>query len=132
MYITPLYAALLSLLFVILSVRTLRLRRALRIGIGDQGDQRMLRSMRVHSNFSEYAPLTLLLTFMLELQGTSSVIIHLLCVCLVIGRVSHALGVSQLSEDYRYRVFGMAMTFTALTGSAGLLLIGYLWNALRT
>ena len=37
-----LYAALLAILYAVLSVRTLRLRRRLRIAIGDSGDERML------------------------------------------------------------------------------------------
>lgn len=48
MYILPIYAALLVLLFVVLSIRTLRLRRSLKIGVGDGGNPQMLRAMRVH------------------------------------------------------------------------------------
>ncbi len=122
-YITPLYAAVLALLFIALSVRTLRLRRTLRVGLGDQGDRQILRAMRVHANFAEYVPLTLVLILMLELQGISNAPVHFLCACLVIGRVAHAFGVSREPEDYRFRVFGMAMTFTALGGAAARLLL---------
>jgi len=66
MNILPLYAALLAMLFVALSIRTLRLRRRLRIGIGDAGNEQMLRAMRVHSNFAEYVPLTLFLIYLAE------------------------------------------------------------------
>lgn len=127
MYITPFYAAILGLLFFALSVRTLRLRRALRIPIGDAGDQKMIRSMRVHSNFAEYTPYALLLLFMLELQGGYHMLIHVLCVCLILGRLSHAFGVSRSTEKYGYRVFGMAMTFTALVGAAANILIANVW-----
>lgn len=118
MYVTPLYAAVLGLMFVALSVRTLRLRRQLRIAVGDKGDQQMLRSMRVHANFAEYVPLSLLLIYMFEARSGTTVLIHALCVCLIVGRFSHAYGVSRVAEDYRYRVFGMSMTFTALAGAA--------------
>ena len=124
--ITPLYAALLALLFVVLSVRTLRLRRALRIPVGDAGDQLMLRTMRVHANFAEYTPYALLLIFMLELYGGHHWLVHGLCICLVVGRISHAFGVGRISENFRYRVFGMAMTFTALVGAAAGVLVTYL------
>ena len=125
MTITPVYAAILGLVFFALSVRTLRLRRALRIPIGDASDQHMLRAMRVHSNFAEYTPFALLLIFMLELGGSYPWLIHALCVCLLIGRLSHAFGVSKSPENYRYRVFGMALTFTALVGAAANLLVRY-------
>jgi uncharacterized membrane protein YecN with MAPEG domain len=122
---TPFYAAILGLLFFVLSVRALRLRRKLQIAIGDAGSRQMLRAMRVHSNFAEYAPFTLLLTFMLELEGAHYALVHALCIGLLLGRLSHAYGVSKISENYAYRVFGMAMTFTALVGSAACLLVVY-------
>lgn len=125
MTVTPFYAAILSLLFFVLSVRTLRLRRRLQIAIGNAGNPQMPRAMRVHANFAEYVPLTLLLAFMLELQVAHYLLVHALCICLLVGRSSHAYGVSKESEDYRCRVFGMAMTFTALVGSAASLLISY-------
>jgi uncharacterized membrane protein YecN with MAPEG domain len=43
-----LYAALLALLFVALSMRALRLSSRLCIAIGDAGNESMLRAMRVH------------------------------------------------------------------------------------
>ena len=49
MHVLPVYAALFALLYVGLSVRTLNLRRTLRIAIGDSGNEMMLRAMRVHS-----------------------------------------------------------------------------------
>ena len=122
MYITPVYAAFLALLFFALSVRTLRLRRILRISVGDANNPHMLRAMRVHSNFAEYTPYALLLIFMLELSGGFIWLVHGLCICLIFGRLSHAFGVSKISENYRYRVFGMAMTFTALVGAAACLI----------
>jgi hypothetical protein len=127
--IAPGYAAVLALLFIALSVRTLRLRRRLRIAVGDGGDARMLRAMRVHANFAEYVPLSLLLIYMLESAGGPSALVHALCLGLLVGRLSHAYGVSRSSEDLRYRVFGMAMTFTALGGSALALLAGALGRA---
>ncbi len=81
--------------------------------------------MRVHSNFAEYTPYALLLIFMVELGGGHGWLVHGLCICLMLGRLSHAVGVSKISENYHYRVFGMAMTFTALVGAAVHLLSAY-------
>ena len=85
----------------------------------------MLRAMRVHSNFAEYVLICLLLILIIELQGGSTIFIHLLCSALFIGRVSHAFGVSQLKEDYRFRVFGMAMTLTTIIAGSLYLLGSY-------
>ena len=125
MHILVPYAALLALLFVALSIRTLRLRRSLRIAIGDAGDERMLRAMRVHANFAEYVPLCLLMLFLLEGQGAAAWMVHALCIGLLLGRLAHAFGVSQPRENYRFRIFGMAMTFVTLIASSGWLLVAW-------
>lgn len=125
MYITSLYAGILALFFVGLSVRTLRLRRRLRIPIGDAGNGQMLRAIRVHSNFAEYVPLSLLLLYLMEVQAASSLMLHGLGTCLAAGRVLHAFGVSKNNEDYRFRVGGMALTLMTIVIESAYLLIAY-------
>jgi uncharacterized membrane protein YecN with MAPEG domain len=122
MHITPLYASLLALLFVALSVRALRLRKTLRIVIGDSGNPAMLRAMRVHSNFAEYVPLGLILISMVELQAAAPLVVHGLGVALLAGRLSHAWGVSQVRENFAFRIFGMAMTLGTIIVCAAFLL----------
>lgn len=114
------YASLLVLLFVGLSVRTILLRGKLRIGVGDGGNESMLRAMRAHANFAEYVPLALLMILMLELNSANAYLIHFLCFILLLGRCVHSYGVSQIEENLKLRIFGMSMTFTAL-GIAALL-----------
>jgi hypothetical protein len=118
MHITPFYAALLGLIFFALSVRAIRLRRGLRIVLGDGGNAEMQRAMRVHANFAEYVPLSLLLIAMLESSGGARGLVHVLCVALVAGRLVHASGVSRTREDFRFRVAGMSLTFVALAGAS--------------
>ncbi len=126
MYITPFYAAFLGLGFVTLSILTLRLRRKFKIPLGDGGNKQLLRAIRVHSNFAEYVPFSVILIFMTELQNAPSFLVHLLGSCLLIGRLSHAWGVSQNIENYNFRIFGMAMTFTTLVTSSIYLIFSYL------
>ncbi len=114
MHITLLYAALLGLLFVGLSVRTLLLRRRFGIAIGDAGNESMLRAMRVHANFAEYIPLSLLLIYLVENTGANPLLVHALGAAMLAGRVSHAIGVSRAKENYAFRVTGMALTLTPL------------------
>jgi hypothetical protein len=90
------YAALLGFLFFYLSIRTIGLRRRLQIGIGSNENDEMLRGMRVHSNFAEYVPITLLLIYFVEIQGGHQLLIHALGVLLLVGRSVHAYGVSQM------------------------------------
>jgi len=124
--VTPLYAALLGLVFIALSVRTLRLRRRHKTSIGMGEVPELQRAMRAHANFAEYVPLTLILLMFLEMYGTYRWIIHALGALLLVGRMVHAYGVSQVQEDYRFRVSGMAMTFTALGMAALGVLAGQL------
>jgi uncharacterized protein len=125
MHIVPLYAALLALLFVALSIRTLRMRRRLRIAVGDAGNQAMLRAMRAHSNFAEYVPISLLLFYLVEQSGARPLFVHALCAALLVGRISHAFGVSQVNERFGFRIFGMALTLTPLIVASLTLLFTY-------
>jgi uncharacterized membrane protein YecN with MAPEG domain len=123
MHVVFLYAALLALLFVALSIRTLLMRRRLQIAIGDAGNQGMLRAVRVHSNFAEYVPLSLLLLFFVEASGANPLFLHALGASILAGRISHAFGVSQIKEQYAFRVLGMALTLTPIIIAAVRLLL---------
>jgi uncharacterized protein len=124
MLLTPLYASILGLVFVALSIRTLLLRRQLGIAIGDGDQPTLTRAIRAHANFAEYVPLSLLLIYFLEIQTRVSPLIHTLCVALVISRIIHAIGVSQVKENFRYRIIGMTITFTVvISTSIGLMII---------
>ncbi|WP_286743709.1 MAPEG family protein [Aquabacterium sp. UBA2148] len=126
MHILPFYAALLGLLFFYLSIRTIGLRRRLKIGVGAKDNDEMLRAMRVHSNFAEYAPITLLLIGFVEFQGAHPWVIHGLGALLLVGRCVHAHGMSQMNEKFVFRVSGMVMTFTALLAASGVLIFNFL------
>lgn len=118
MTVTPLYAAVLALLYVLLSVRVIGARRQAGVAIGDGGDKWLLRRQRVHANFAEYVPLALVLMMLAEQQGVSRLIIHGLGLALLLGRAIHAFGVSREPEQLRLRVLGMALTFTVLMAGA--------------
>lgn len=121
--IVPFYAVLLATLFIFLSARVIRTRRQEKVAIGDGNNPRLQRAIRVHANFSEYVPLALILVTFAEIQHFPPLIIHALCLMLITGRMSHAYGVSQEKEDFRFRVAGMALTFTTI-GISVLLLLG--------
>ena len=122
MTVTPIYATILGLLFIALSVRTIRMRRKHQVAVGDGDNSELRRAMRVHANFAEYVPLALLLIFFVELDGTPKWWVHALAVALVCGRLAHAWGVSQTRENFRYRVSGMVLTFSVIS-TAGLTIL---------
>ncbi|MBU2039054.1 MAPEG family protein [Thalassolituus alkanivorans] len=107
--IAPLYIAIFSLMFTLLSFRVIRLRQTARVAIGDGGDKALRRAIRVHGNFAEYVPLALILIFAAESLGMSAVWIHGLCLALLIGRLLHAYGVSQVKEPLLFRQLALSI-----------------------
>jgi uncharacterized membrane protein YecN with MAPEG domain len=125
--ILPIYAAIFAIFFVVLSIRTIRQRRSLKIGLGDAGNKDMQRAMRVHANFAEYVPLCLLMIYLVEQSGVYAWFVHALCSGLLVGRLSHAYGVSQQRENFKFRVTGMSLTFAVLVTCA----VHLLWVAFK-
>lgn len=126
--VTPLYAGLLALIYVGLSIYVIRARRAKLIGLGTGDDPEMLTRTRIHGNFAEYVPMALLLLLVLELCGAEPVMLHLWGILLVTGRLSHAYGLSVSSGATLYRVFGMVSVFFVLVSGglrAILLVLGF-------
>ena len=116
--ITPVYAALLALLFVILSFRTIRYRRRFSVAIGSGDHALLARASRAHGNFAEYVPLALLLIWFIETGAALPLLVHALCLLLLAGRLIHAWGISQEHENLRFRVTGMLMTFLTIIVAA--------------
>ena len=116
--ITPIYAALFALFFVALSLRVIRFRRSARISLGDGGDEELRRRTRVHANFAEYVPLTLVLMALAELQDQPGWSIHAIGALLAVGRLAHAYGVSQAPQMGKLRVLGMVTTIAAMVTGA--------------
>lgn len=126
MPITALYASLLAPLFLMLTGRVIRARRAVRVAVGDGGDAVLARRMRVHANFAEYVPLALLLLALAESLGTHAWLLHGLGIALLAGRISHAFGMSQPDENFTFRVAGVMATFWMI----GLAAAACLWGVL--
>lgn len=118
MIIVPAYAVLFAGLFYVLSTRTIRARRNAKVAIGTGGDVVLERLSRVHANFAEYVPFTLLLIAFAEMRGIHHIVIHLLCIALLIGRGFHAWGVSNRKENFRFRVTGMMFTLNTIAAAA--------------
>jgi uncharacterized membrane protein YecN with MAPEG domain len=125
-YIVPLYAAILALMFAGLSIRTLRLRSGFRIAIGDAGNRILQRASRVHANFAEYVPLSLILLYFVEWAGADVRILHAMGVSLVVARSLHAWGVSHVRENFRFRIAAMSLQLGVLISAALFLLYNYI------
>lgn len=125
MHITPLYAALVTLLFLVLTFRTILLRGRYKAILGDASQPSLQRAIRAHANLAEYAPLALLLMFLVESNGAAPTTVHALGAAFLLGRLLHALSVSRVREPLPLRMAGMVLTLSVMIVSAALLLIGY-------
>jgi uncharacterized membrane protein YecN with MAPEG domain len=113
MFVTPLYAGILTLWFVLLSVRVMNLRRG-GVAFGDRGDITMTRVIRAQANFAEYVPLALLLMGFLEVTRHSIYMLHALGIILVVARVLHGLALSYGWQPRFGRVAGAGLTVIVL------------------
>ena len=108
MFVTPLYAGILTLWFVLLSVRVMNLRRD--TPFGDNNDVGIIRIVRAQANFAEYVPLALLMMGFLEVTRYSIYLLHALGVILVVARVLHGLALSFGWQPRFGRVAGAGLT----------------------
>lgn len=122
MHITGIYAAIGALLFIFLTFRVIRLRFSSRTGIGDGGDEHLIRQIRVHGNAAETLPLGLILLFLVEWNQTQPLLVHAFGIALILGRALHAFGLSGSSGTSPGRLVGMLLTLLSLTAMAILLL----------
>jgi hypothetical protein len=113
MFVTPLYAGILTIWFVVLSIRVVNIRRR-GISFGDNGDVGVTRVVRAQANFAEYVPLALLLMGFLEASRYSIYVLHAFGITLVIARLLHGLALSFGWPRRFGRVAGAALTFTVL------------------
>jgi uncharacterized protein len=125
---TAVFASILALMFIKLSLTVIGFRRKNKVSIGAGGVDELERAMRAHGNFAEYVPLGLFLMGALELNGAPSVLVALLGSLLVIGRYFHAKGINEPPPEFTNRVRGMKLTFAALglSAAANLAWVGYL------
>ena len=114
MSVTPIYAILLTLLFLVLSFRVIVERRGNKFAYGNNDSHRIEAKIRAQANWAEYTPIALLLLLMAELQGVGPIWLHLTGMILLIGRVTHGYGMSVNPKNFRFRVYGMVLTVTAI------------------
>lgn len=122
MRITGIYAALATLLVLVLALRVSAIRHGKRVGIGDGGDPDLLRRVRAHANALENLPLALILLLLLELNQTAPPWLHGFGCVLLLGRVLHAFGMSLQSGASFGRFVGTLLTWLAMFAMAVLLL----------
>lgn len=90
--LTACYAGAFGLLYMILSFWVIAGRATGKVHHGDGGNEQLQRRIRAHGNFSEYVPIALLLSALLEMGGMTSGTTHTLLGVLFIARILHPIG----------------------------------------
>lgn len=121
--ITAIYAAILALILTVLSAKAGLLRGKLGIPAGAGDNAEMTLAMRRHGNAAEYIPIAIILMMILEMNGVSTYVLHGIGATLVIARIAHPLGISNLQSPMR--LVGAGLTALIIVVAAVLVL----WQA---
>ncbi|MEM8539356.1 MAG: MAPEG family protein [Pseudomonadota bacterium] len=111
--ITTLLASTLLAWHLILSWRVIKFRRSGGASLGDGGDKALQRKIRAQANLTEYAPLFVILTAILEIQAGNVVVLALLPAVFLVGRVAHGYALAFTDGYVIGRVGGMGLTLGA-------------------
>src|SRR5215470_4455302 len=123
--ITATYVAVLALLYAVLSLHVVSLRRRNRVGFGDGGNTALRCAIRAHAHFAEYVPIIALMAAMLEMSGLAAARIHILMGMLLVARLLHPLGMYAKPGSLQFtigRVGGMVLTTFVMISCALLIL----------
>ena len=107
-----------AILHIWLAARVSRYRRHFKIGLGDGGNEALLRRVRAHGNYIENMPLFLILTGLLELAGGDRRSLWAAGIVFILARIVHAFGMDSAAR-LRFRVAGLGVSTLVLIGLAG-------------
>ena len=96
--VTPIYALPLALIYLVLWFRISGLRATHKISFGDGGNVELLRRIRQHGNFVEWAPMVLILMILAEGMGAPAMYLHISGALLLIGRIAHPFGLGAIDN----------------------------------
>jgi uncharacterized membrane protein YecN with MAPEG domain len=94
---------------------------------GDTGDAKLVRAIRTHGNFTEHAPIVLLVLLVLALLGAQPFWLHLLGGGFVMGRIVGAIGMMRDKHPNALRFIGNLVTGLALLVGG----VALVWLAIR-
>jgi uncharacterized membrane protein YecN with MAPEG domain len=109
-----LYAGLLGLLLIALSIQVVLARRRYRVGLGIGTEEGMQQAIRVQANFTEYVPFAVLLLVLAEITALPEAAVHGAGILLLASRVLHAMGLSQSPGRSFGRFYGTAGTWLVI------------------
>jgi uncharacterized membrane protein YecN with MAPEG domain len=116
--LTAIYAAILTFVYVKLTLNVINLRRQNEVSLGDGGREDLQQAIRSHGNFAEYVPLGLILLGCLEANHIHWTIVLLLGGVFTTGRLFYAKAFLEATTNMDLRVKGMKFTLWGLQALA--------------
>jgi uncharacterized membrane protein YecN with MAPEG domain len=113
--VSALTAGVLILMQMALMLSVVLARQRNRQSIGDGGKPKLLAAIRRHGNFAENAAIFIAGFALLEVLGGNRTVIATMCAAFVVGRISHAIGLSMENTVNPFRIAGVV-----ITGAVGL------------
>ena len=116
--LSAIYAAILTFVYVKLTLNVINLRRQNEVSLGDGGREDLQQAIRSHGNFAEYVPLGLILLGCLEANHIHWTIVLLLGGVFTTGRLFYAKAFLEVTPNMELRVRGMKFTLWGLQALA--------------
>lgn len=123
--ITLLYAALCTLLILVLAGRVIAARWKHKVGLGDGGNSELNRRVRAHANAVEYVPLALILLGGMELNGYPDWLVHAFGAALFVSRLLHAWGLAVSAGTSPGRFLGTVLTLLLMVAMSVMAIAGF-------
>ncbi len=114
MPVTSLYSSLLAYIFIILTIKVIRMRRAHKVAFGDGDILELKKAIRAQANFTETVPLALILLALAETSGSSIITLQLAGFTLLLGRMLHGYGIAYMRKNLILRIAGMSLTLFSI------------------
>ena len=99
-----------------LAIRVGQVRTKEKVMIGDGGNENVIRRMRAHANFTEFAPFVLILIGAIEMATGTSTWLWAVSSLFLVGRLLHAFGMDGFMPG---RMIGTIVTMLTLLGLGG-------------
>ena len=124
--VVGLYAGLLGIWLIVLSLRVIALRGnpAFKwFSFRNKGENSLQRAIRGHSNLTEYAPIFLILLYFVEAAKFDTTAVHWYGSVFILGRLMHGFCFGFLEKNMFFRVAGTVLTLFPILGLSVVLLI---------
>jgi hypothetical protein len=121
--VSALTAGILMLLQTALVFAAVNQRRQHGPSLGEGSDENVIRAARRHGNLAENAAIFIACVSLLEMLGGGRVWVEILCAAFVVGRLSHAFGLSLKNSVNAFRVVGVILTVAVGLALGGRLIV---------